>query len=307
MAELPPPFVAIDGLANFRDIGGSPIEDKDGKTVAKVRKGVFYRGPDTRTVTPAGIARLKELGVKADFDLRSKVQIEKLGGPSPMDDIERIWAPAFPDGEYSPEKAAARYVQYASDGTEGIVQAFTDILTHGAPAARIVMLHIASMNPDSPSACYIHCTTGNNRSGVFIGVILSLLGVKPEKIAEEYSLSDIGLRPTRDAAVERLMKSPVFAGAGGGGRARAERMVGARPESMLAMLEMVNKKWGSAEGYFKTMAGLTDEDIQMVRRVLTVQEGGRGGRSHKRQGSVWDSTKAIATKLWGSLGYEMDL
>ena len=35
-----------------------------------------------------------------------------------MEGIERIWAPAFPDGEYSPEKAAARYVQYASDGTE---------------------------------------------------------------------------------------------------------------------------------------------------------------------------------------------
>ena len=118
MAELPPQFVAIDGLSNFRDIGGWPIEDKDGKVIAKVRTGVFYRGPDTRTVTPAGIAKLKELGVTADFDLRSKGQIEKLGGPAPMEGIERIWAPAFPDGEYSPEKAAARYVQYASDGTE---------------------------------------------------------------------------------------------------------------------------------------------------------------------------------------------
>jgi protein tyrosine/serine phosphatase len=164
------------------------------------------------------------------------------------------------------------------------------------------MLHIAFMNPDSPSACYIHCTTGNNRSGVFVGVILSLLGVTPEKIAEEYALSDVGLGPTRDAAVERLMKSPVFAGAGGGGRARAERMVGARPESMLAMLEMVNKKWGSAEGYFKTMAGLTDEEIEKVRRVLVVREGGPPKRSHKRQGSVWDSTKAIATKIWSSMG-----
>lgn len=75
-------------------------------------------------------------------------------------------------------------------------------------------------------------------------------------------------------------------------------MVGARPESMLAMLEMVNKKWGSAEGYFKTMAGLTDEDIGKVKRVLTIRE---GGRSHRRKGSVWDSTKAIATKIWGSL------
>jgi hypothetical protein len=118
MAELSPPFVAIDGLANFRDIGGWPIEDKDGETVAHVRKGVFYRGPDTSTVTPAGLTRLKELGVTADFDLRSKGQIEKAGGPSLLEGIERIWAPAFPDGEYSPEKAAARYVQYSSDGTE---------------------------------------------------------------------------------------------------------------------------------------------------------------------------------------------
>ncbi len=185
-----------------------------------------------------------------------------------------------------------------ADGLQGIVQAFTDILTHGAPAARIVMLHITSMNPGSPSACYIHCTTGNNRSGVFIGVILSLLGVKPDKIAEEYLLSDIGLRPTRAAAVERLMKSPVFAGAGGGGRERAERMVGARPESMLAMLEMVNKKWGGAEGYFTREVGLTDEEIEKFKRVMTVRQ---GGRPHKRSGSMWDSTKAIATKIWGSM------
>jgi protein tyrosine/serine phosphatase len=171
------------------------------------------------------------------------------------------------------------------------------VLTYGAPAARAILLYVASLNPDSPSAFYIHCTTGNNRSGVFIGVILSLLGVKPERIAEEYSLSDIGLIPSREAAVARLMKSPVFAGDDDGGRARATRMVGARPESMLAMLEMVNKKWGSAEGYVKTMAGLTDEEVEKIRRVLTVTE---GVTSRKRAGSAWDTTKAFATKLWDS-------
>lgn len=178
------------------------------------------------------------------------------------------------------------------------MEAFTDILVHGAPAARIVLLHIASMDPARPTACYIHCTTGNNRSGVFIGVILSLLGVKPEKIAEEYSLSDIGLRPTRDAVVARLMKSPVFAGAGGGGKARAERMVGARPESMLAMLEMVDKKWGGAEGYVKTMAGLTDEEIAKVRRILAVSV---GTKSRKRAPSIWDSVKNSVTKVWDAI------
>ena len=117
MAELPPPFVAIDGLSNFRDIGGWPIEHSNGGT-STVRKGIFYRGPDTSTVTLAGLAGLKALHVTTDFDLRSKGQIEKAGGATELEGIKRVWCPAFPDGEYSPEKAAARYVQYASDGTE---------------------------------------------------------------------------------------------------------------------------------------------------------------------------------------------
>lgn len=118
-AELQqPPFVDIPGLANFRDIGGWPIEDGKGNVLSTVRKGIFYRGPDTTPVTDEGVLKLRELGVTTDFDLRSKGQIEKAGGYKDLEGIQRVWCPAFPDGEYSPEKAAARYVLYASDGTE---------------------------------------------------------------------------------------------------------------------------------------------------------------------------------------------
>ncbi len=115
---LSPHFVSIPGLANFRDIGGWPISDDKGNIIATVRKGIFYRGPDTAPIEPAGEARLRELGITTDFDLRSKGQILKAGGFKDIDGITRISCPAFPDGEYSPEKAAARYVQYASDGTD---------------------------------------------------------------------------------------------------------------------------------------------------------------------------------------------
>lgn len=123
-----------------------------------------------------------------------------------------------------------------------------------------------------------------------------MLGLSPENIAKEYALSDIGLRPTRDAVVNRLMKSPVFANAGGGGRARAERMVGARPESMLAMLEMVDQKWGSAEGYLKGTCGLSDEEIKRVKAVL-IEPVGR-----KRSSSLWTAPKEYFTKIWEHLG-----
>lgn len=162
-----------------------------------------------------------------------------------------------------------------------------------------MLLHIAAMSPESPTACYIHCTTGNNRSGVFVGVILSLLGVKPKLIAEEYKLSDIGLRPIREGVIDRLMKSPVFARSGGGGRERAERMVGARLESMLAMLEMVDRKWGGAEKYVKTQCGLTDEEIAKVRRVLTKSN---VVATERRKSRAWETSKEILARLRNAFG-----
>ncbi|PBP25384.1 tyrosine phosphatase [Diplocarpon rosae] len=267
-----PPFVSISGLTNFRDIGGWPIEDGEGKVVSTVRKCVFYRGPDTATVTDEGLVKLKGLGISTGFDLRSKGQIEKAGGFKDLQGIHRVW---------------------------GIVEAFTEILTHGAAACRTMLLHVAAMSSQAPTACYIHCTTGNNRSGVFVSIILSLLGVKAELVAEEYKLSGIGLRPSRDAVVERLMKNPVFSKSGGGGQERAERMVGARPESMLAMLEMVERKWGGADKYVKTQCGLTDEEIAKVRNVLTRPN---VVAAKKRNSRAWETLKEILHRLRNAFG-----
>jgi hypothetical protein len=128
-------------------------------------------------------------------------------------------------------------------------------------------------------------------------VILSLLGVPASLIAEEYSLSNLGLQPIRDSVVERLMKSPVFANAGGGGRERAERMVGARPESMLAMLEMLEKRWGGAEGYVRNVCGLSEEEVEKVKAVLTVKE---SIVPQKRMSKVFATSKKFWKDLWKS-------
>lgn len=94
--------------------------------------------------------------------------------------------------------------------------------------------------------------------------------MKPADIAAEYSLSNQGLASTRATAVARLVKNPVFAAAYGDDvKARAERMVGAREESMLAMLDMVRARWGGAENYLTEVCGLTREELDAVKRVLT--------------------------------------
>lgn len=148
---------------------------------------------------------------------------------------------------------------------QGIVTAFLEILSRGAiPAFRPILLHLAS---PSPEPCTIHCTTGNNRSGVFTGILLSLLGVSPAVVAQEYALSELGLRGSRDAVVERLLGNARFREVVGS-RERAGRMVGAREESMLALLRRVGEVWGGAEGYVRDVVGLGGEEIERVRDVL---------------------------------------
>jgi hypothetical protein len=55
-------------------------------------------------------------------------------------------------------------------------------------------------------------------------------------------------------------------------REAALRMMGARTESMLQSLDMLEKQWGSAEGYMRKECGLGDEDLHKLRRNLIVEE-----------------------------------
>jgi hypothetical protein len=54
------------------------------------------------------------------------------------------------------------------------------------------------------------------------------------------------------------------------GRAAAMRMVGAKRESMIFALEMVEREWGSAEGYMRALCGLEDAEIEQLKKVLVV-------------------------------------
>ncbi|ORX93924.1 protein-tyrosine phosphatase-like protein, partial [Clohesyomyces aquaticus] len=245
------PFHPIPGLTNFRDIGGWPITSPSSpRVIGHVRRGILYRGSDTNRITPAGITRLRELGIVMDYDLRSAQQIVKTGGFKEMEGIERVWAPVFGGEEEGGERAAReRYELYAGEGTEGIVTAFVEILTAGAPTFRTILTRLLDVVPPVPSpsnidpvtasttptpgpALFLHCTTGNNRTGSFIALLLLLLGVPPSSICHEYALSDLGLAPTRHINVERLLKKGAFGEYElAEARRKCERMVGAREES----------------------------------------------------------------------------
>ena len=117
MASLPPPFVNVPTLHNLRDIGGHALSSSP---PTAVRKGILYRSADPSACasSPDALQQLHALNITTVFDLRSKPEIDRAGGPKELPGIQRIWTPVFEAEDYSPEKVALRYREYAKQGTE---------------------------------------------------------------------------------------------------------------------------------------------------------------------------------------------
>jgi protein tyrosine/serine phosphatase len=151
-----------------------------------------------------------------------------------------------------------------------------EILISGAKVMATVLRHLLSTaDGETAPAIFMHCTTGNNRTGIFISLLLLLLDVPTELIIREYTLSNAGLAPTKHVNVERLLRKGAFAEYGEAeAKRKCERMVGAREESMWALLEEVDRRWGGADKYFEGIVGLTSEEIERLKTVLTAEGDG---------------------------------
>ncbi len=207
-----PPFLHIEGIQNFRDLGGYPVTTNSSSNPLTVRRNYIFRCAEPSKVTAEGAATLKSLGVTTMFDLRSGPELEKQKARAPVvqiDGIRREFVPVFADKDYSPESIALRYKDYASSGTEGFRRAYTDILENAPPSYRRVLTHIRD-HPDE--ACVIHCTAGKDRTGVLAALILSLAGLDDQAIAEEYALTELGLAHWRPTILEHLLKEPALEG-----------------------------------------------------------------------------------------------
>ncbi|TVY38730.1 hypothetical protein LOCC1_G005029, partial [Lachnellula occidentalis] len=208
---LQPPFIPIDGLSNFRDIGGWPIQNSLSLLLPLRHKPIFrtthnknphrYPLPRPRSNTPHPHRYSPAESPAHNHNIRPPQHATDL--PRRRHKTSRWHTPGL-------VPRIRRGGVYAREGRdEGIVTAFLSILAHGAlPAFRPILLHLAAT--PAPEPCLVHCTTGNNRSGVFTGILLSLLGVSAEVVAREYALSEVGLRGGRDAVVERLLGNPRF-------------------------------------------------------------------------------------------------
>ncbi|KAI1452591.1 protein-tyrosine phosphatase-like protein [Annulohypoxylon moriforme] len=290
--ELPsPPFLAIPGLPNFRDIGGYPVgssgstpdsslpQDSSDTKRKVVRRGLVYRSSEPSKVTEDGVSKLQGLGIGRVFDLRSAVEIENgfHGNGNgwkvkEWDGARREFVPVFLDQDFSPEALALRYKNYSSESAQGFVVAYGDILAAAASPSnnyqpfKTILEHLASPSRSPPAPCLIHCTAGKDRTGVICALILSLCGVDDEVVAHEYSLTNLGLKERHAELIAHLMNNPSLRD-----EVSAQRMISSQKEAMLGTLAKIRDTHGSVENCVVNLGLLSTEGVKQLRSNLVYE------------------------------------
>lgn len=165
-------WIRWEGFCNARDLGGLPTVS--GMTT---RHGRLIRSADTRLITAAGWDAAREAGVRTVIDLRNPHEIEPGVRPAgietrlvPLDGIDDrdLWH------------------RIRSEGLDGTPLYYRPFLDARADRVAAVLTAIARI-PDG--GVIFHCAAGRDRTGLISLLLLSLAGVTPEAIAEDYALT----------------------------------------------------------------------------------------------------------------------
>jgi protein-tyrosine phosphatase len=240
--------IAFRHVFNVRDLGGLPTAD--GRTV---RRGQVFRADGVNRLADEDLDVARAMGLRTVIDLRTLGEVERRG-QFPAEALSVTWhhLPVL-KGMWSEQDLVAttgavdflrdRYLSMLLEGQESIVRA-VELVADEAPVL-------------------FHCAAGKDRTGVVAAVVLGLLEVPAEAIAEDYHLSAAAMVAFVDwltlefpEALDSMTSQP-------------PEYLEAPAEAMLAFLAEIDRQHGSMEAMARSL-GVTDHVIERLRSSLVV-------------------------------------
>jgi len=238
-----------DACYNVREVGGYPAED--GK---RLRWRALVRADNLCRLTPDGQAALRDYGVRTIIDLRLAHELEK--NPNP-----------FAGGQVHGEYDAPRYLHLplydpastpALQEEDSLQAEYIVILERNKELVAAPIKAVAAGLEEG--GVLVHCHGGKDRTGMIVALLLSLVGVPRETVAEDYSLSEGLLEPVHSAWLEEQSRAE-------GHPIERPRWMSSRPETLLGVLDYLDRTYGSIPAYLRA-AGVTQAEMAQIRKHL---------------------------------------
>ncbi|KAI4223000.1 MAG: hypothetical protein L6R36_005734 [Xanthoria steineri] len=136
----------------------------------------------------------------------------------------------------------------------------SEVLDNGSALVPI-FAHLAQPNP---APIYLQCTAGKDRTGTVIMLFFPLAGVPKHIVAEEYALTDLGLREEALKLVAALLKVPNL----GLDEDTVKQILVAKKQYVLALCDVLDEQYGGAERYIRNVLKMSAGDVQAIKRAL---------------------------------------
>lgn len=238
----PQRHLPLEGTYNLRDTGGYPTHD--GRST---RWHTLWRADSLHRLPAASQATLLACGVRTVIDLRRSDELQ-----------------VAPNVFATSSQVTYHHLSLLADvrPTPGTPQALVDTYRHILDDRHESLYNLLTILAASESLpAVVHCTAGKDRTGVFVALVLGLLGVPEATIIADYALTsqyldDRFLAETRQRALARGYTWEQYA-----------PLVRCPPEFMHATLQHLTERYGGIEAYVRRL-GLSQEQIAALRTAL---------------------------------------
>lgn len=257
--------IELEGASNLRDIGG--YEAAEGRTV---RWGSVYRSGAMSRFTPSAWHWMINQGVRAVCDLRSREERE-LAPTAWQGGMHTCHIGVEYDAQLLFAHRKGRGQAGLNEMHDSLYAIFPKLL---APSLKAMFQALL----EARTPLVVHCSAGQDRTGLAIGLLLSALGVSRDTILADYHLS------TRCRHIENeLDHDQIFAQAEHNVFARYYAdVLKRRGQAALKPRELVNRdgqsllldafqaieaEWGSVPAYLDRELDLRHERIERLREI----------------------------------------
>lgn len=233
--------LGLEGVFNFRDLGGYPT--MDGK---HVKWGKLFRCDDLHGLTPADKVYLNSIPIVSVVDFRAEQEAAAAPDQLPSEGTRYYHLPISP-GDMSDVSAFGELT------AEGVIDLMAQMNEQFVTTPEFIAQYrefFRLLQDESNIPLVFHCSAGKDRTGMGAALILSALGVDEDIIMEDYLLSNKYI----------ISKYSSYIGA----NPELEPLFSVRYEYLRAGLDKIKEEYGSVENF---LTDQLDIDIASFRRM----------------------------------------